>query len=100
MPTVIVLDVSLSMTRFVPGQSSDISNKHTYHSLAVQGIHQFLEYLSETSRLEHVSLVSTFSTIYAYKNKYVIRLRVCLHIPLYLLSLICRPVVEYGTGFQ
>lgn len=64
MPTVIVLDVSLSMTRLVPNQASDLQTKHTYHSLAVQGIHQFLDYLSENSRLEHVSIVSTFFRSY------------------------------------
>lgn len=55
MPTIVVLDVSLSMTRFIPGQSEE---QVTYHQLAIQGINQFLDYLSATSKLEYVSLVS------------------------------------------
>lgn len=55
MPTIVVLDVSLSMTRLVPGQGED---QITYHQLAVQGINQFLDYLATTSKLEYVSLVS------------------------------------------
>uniref|UniRef100_A0A336MTQ4 CSON001161 protein n=1 Tax=Culicoides sonorensis TaxID=179676 RepID=A0A336MTQ4_CULSO len=51
MPTVIALDVSLSMTRAVLGNS-----QQTYHSLAVIGINCFLNYLQENSRLEQVSL--------------------------------------------
>lgn len=45
------------MTRFIPGQSEE---QVTYHQLAVQGINQFLDYLSSTSKLEYVSLVSVF----------------------------------------
>lgn len=56
MPTVIVLDVSLSMTRLIPGQSED--ENLTYHTLSIQGINQFLDYLTVTSKLEYVSLVS------------------------------------------
>lgn len=72
MPTIIVLDVSLSMTRFIPGQTEE---QVTYHQLAVQGINQFLDYLSSTSKLEYVSLVSlekidfySFSTICIFLN--------------------------------
>lgn len=56
MPTIIALDISLSMTRFVPGASNQDSL--TYHQLAVQGINQFLNYLSKNSKLEYISLVS------------------------------------------
>lgn len=56
MPTIVVLDVSLSMTRFIPGQNEE---PVTYHQLAVQGINQFLDYLTTTNnKLEYVSLVS------------------------------------------
>uniref|UniRef100_A0A336M856 CSON011847 protein n=1 Tax=Culicoides sonorensis TaxID=179676 RepID=A0A336M856_CULSO len=55
MPTVIALDVSLSMTRAVPGNS-----QQTYHSLAVIGINCFLNYLQENSKLEQVSLRGSF----------------------------------------
>lgn len=56
MPTVLVLDVSLSMIRSIPGQTGE--EQVTYHQLAVQGINQFLDYLTATSKLEYVSLVS------------------------------------------
>lgn len=56
MPTIIALDVSLSMTRALPGASSQDSI--TFHQLAVQGINQFLNYLAKHSKLEYVSLVS------------------------------------------
>jgi hypothetical protein len=55
MPTVIALDVSLSMTRYVPNQPNDESL--TYHQLAVQGINNLLDYLSKNAKLEFVSLV-------------------------------------------
>ena len=58
MPTVIALDVSLSMTRMVPTHNGEES--YTYHQLAVHGIQQFLDYLTVHSKLEFVSLVSNF----------------------------------------
>lgn len=60
MPTVIVLDVSLSMTRICTNitNTNKDAPQYSYHALAVEGIHQFLDYLSANSRLEHVSLVS------------------------------------------
>lgn len=60
MPTVIVLDVSLSMTRLVSNEPHvEDQQNTTYHALAVQGINQFLDYLSVTSKLENVALVSS-----------------------------------------
>lgn len=56
MPTIIALDVSLSMTRAVPGASNQDSL--TFHQLAVQAMNQFLNYLAKNSKLEYVSLVS------------------------------------------
>lgn len=53
MPTVIALDVSLSMSRFVSTSDEEI----TYHQLAVAGINHFLDYLAENSKLEQVCLV-------------------------------------------
>lgn len=59
MPTVILLDVSLSMTRPVElGENNETTRKH----LAVQGIAAFLDHLSVHSKLEFISLVSHFST--------------------------------------
>ena len=67
MPTIIALDVSLSMTRTIP-ISANAANANgagdcenvTYHQLAVQGINQFLNYLTANSKLEYVALVSRF----------------------------------------
>ncbi|CAD6999932.1 integrator complex subunit 14 [Ceratitis capitata] len=59
MPTIIALDVSLSMQRQIPGRSEE--NALTYHQLAIKGISQLLEHLSVTSKLEYVSLI-TYST--------------------------------------
>lgn len=58
MPTIIALDVSLSMQRYIPGRAED--NALSYYQLAVKGINQFLEHLSNNSKLEFVSYV-TFS---------------------------------------
>ncbi|XP_017469201.1 PREDICTED: von Willebrand factor A domain-containing protein 9 isoform X1 [Rhagoletis zephyria] len=60
MPTIIALDVSLSMQRQIPGRSEE--NTLTYHQLALKGMSQLLEHLSSTSKLEYVSLI-TYSTI-------------------------------------
>lgn len=59
MPTIIILDVSLSMTRVVPASSNNtIDETVTYNQLAIQGINEFLSYLTKNSKLEYVSLVS------------------------------------------
>lgn len=59
MPTIIALDVSLSMTRAVPVASNGTHDENiTYNQLAVQGINEFLNYLTKNSKLEHVALVS------------------------------------------
>ncbi|XP_012277266.1 integrator complex subunit 14 [Orussus abietinus] len=66
MPTVIALDVSLSMRRPVQGNiSADNSQNEqlTRHHLAVQGINALLYYLQVNSKLEFVSLV-VFSSLY------------------------------------
>lgn len=56
MPTVILLDVSLSMNRQVDEATS-------IRQLALNGIKIFLDYLSENCKLEYVSLI-TFSSKY------------------------------------
>lgn len=60
MPTIIALDVSLSMTRAVPItiNGAHDENSITYSQLAIQGINTFLNYLTKNSKLEYVSLVS------------------------------------------
>ncbi|XP_055839546.1 integrator complex subunit 14-like [Episyrphus balteatus] len=58
MPTIIALDVSLSMQRYIPGRADD--NAISYYQLAIKGINQFLEHLANNSKLEFVSYV-TFS---------------------------------------
>lgn len=57
MPTVILLDVSLSMTR--PVQLSD-GTETSRKQLAVNGINAFLDYLSVHSKLEFIALVSRY----------------------------------------
>lgn len=56
MPTVIVLDLSLSMQRPIPGRSEE--NSITYHQLALKGITQLLDYLSALGKMEHVAFVT------------------------------------------
>ena len=60
MPTVIALDVSLSMRRSVPGLVATDGVQGdllTRHHLAVHGINLLLNYLQTNSKLEFVSLV-------------------------------------------
>ncbi|XP_055382860.1 integrator complex subunit 14 [Condylostylus longicornis] len=57
MPTVIALDISLSMTCTVSE-----TDETTYHKLAVQGIKEFLNYLSTNCKLEFVALATFSST--------------------------------------
>lgn len=61
MPTIILLDVSLSMSR--PVISSDSIENHTRSSIAVAAINSFLDYLSVHAKLEYVALVS-FSSVH------------------------------------
>lgn len=60
MPTIIALDVSLSMRRLVVGTvGADGSQPEqlTRHNLAVQGINALIDYLQGNSKLEFVALV-------------------------------------------
>jgi hypothetical protein len=58
MPTVLLLDVSLSMSRLVPPSSSASSADNvTRRQLAISGINTFLDCLSVNNKLEFVSLV-------------------------------------------
>ncbi|XP_049887695.1 integrator complex subunit 14 [Pectinophora gossypiella] len=61
MPTVILIDVSLSMSRPVP--TPDTSESHTRLTIAAAAINTFLDYLSAHAKLEYVALVS-FSSVY------------------------------------
>lgn len=65
MPTVIALDVSLSMRRPVLGTGLNDGTQSeqllTRHQLAVQGINSFLNYLQANTKLEFVSLVCIIS---------------------------------------
>ncbi|KOC68059.1 UPF0464 protein C15orf44 like protein [Habropoda laboriosa] len=66
MPTVIALDVSLSMRRPVLVSGSNENNQSeqlTRHQLAVHGINALLHYLQVNSKLEFVALV-VFSSLY------------------------------------
>ncbi|CAH0550975.1 unnamed protein product [Brassicogethes aeneus] len=63
MPTVIILDVSLSMSR--PVQLSD-GTETTRKQMAIAGINAFLDHLSIHSKLEFISLMA-FSSLYEEK---------------------------------
>ncbi|KAK7501745.1 hypothetical protein BaRGS_00007176 [Batillaria attramentaria] len=56
MPTIIALDVSLSMSRPVP--MSDSSEEYQRRHLAVHGINTLLDFISVNARMEFTSLVS------------------------------------------
>lgn len=56
MPTVVVLDVSLSMS--LPVTIPDSTDTYTSLQLAVHGINSLLDYLALYSKLEFVALVS------------------------------------------
>lgn len=55
MPTVIALDVSLSMSR--PVVIPDCTEEYQRKNLAIHGINSFLDYLSGNFKLEFTSLV-------------------------------------------
>ena len=62
MPTVILLDVSLSMSRRITGANGRRTETQLLH-LAQNGIHHFLDELAERSKLEFTSLV-IFSSLW------------------------------------
>lgn len=71
MPTVIALDVSLSMRRPVVGANVGEglhSEQLTRHHLAIHGINTILHYLQTHSKLEFVSLVIKRQTHLSYKK--------------------------------
>ena len=55
MPTIIALDVSLSMSRPVP--MSDTSEDYQRRHLAVHGINMLLDFISVNAKMEFISLV-------------------------------------------
>lgn len=59
MPTVILLDVSLSMCRPVPDSAEPLQVRH----LAVHGINAFLDHMAQHCKLEFAALV-VFSSLY------------------------------------
>ena len=62
MPTVVLLDVSLSMMKNIQGidqQESSINKRH----LAIRGLYSFFDYLSENCRLEFTALIA-FSSLW------------------------------------
>jgi len=61
MPTVIALDVSLSMAR--PATLPDTTEQYQLRHLAIHGIQAFLDHLTHSYKLEFVSLVA-FSYLY------------------------------------
>lgn len=61
MPTVLLLDVSLSMSR--PVQTAEPTENHTRYTLACASVNIFLDYLSIHAKLEYVALVA-FSSVF------------------------------------
>lgn len=62
MPTVVLLDVSLSMMRNVQGSDHHDSNINKRH-LAIRGLYSFFDYLSENCKLEFTALIA-FSSLW------------------------------------
>lgn len=60
MPTVVLLDVSLSMLRNIQGSDHNDSNKRY---LAIRALYSFFDYLSENCRLEFTALIA-FSSLW------------------------------------
>jgi hypothetical protein len=65
MPTVLLLDVSMSMSRMIPvtATSSPAAEPCSYRQLAIRAINSFLDHLATNNKLEFVSLV-IFSSLY------------------------------------
>lgn len=61
MPTLLLLDMSLSMLRPVP--LPDATESHTRHTIASAAINSFLDHLNVHAKLEYVALM-TFSSGY------------------------------------
>lgn len=62
MPTVVLLDVSLSMMRNVQDSDQQESTVNRRH-LAIRGLYSFFDYLSENCRLEFTALIA-FSSLW------------------------------------
>lgn len=62
MPTVVLLDVSLSMMRNIQGSNHHDSNMNKRH-LAIRGLYSFFDYLSENCKLEFSALIA-FSSLW------------------------------------
>ena len=58
MPTIILLDVSLSMSRVV--QTGDPVEEMTRRQIAISGINTFLDYLTVNCKMEFISLVNNY----------------------------------------
>ncbi|XP_054167101.1 integrator complex subunit 14-like [Oppia nitens] len=70
MPTIILLDVSLSMCRMVPLNDNNNDNQMTQlKSLAIHGLNALLDYESQNARLEFTSLM-VFSSLWQILSKF------------------------------
>lgn len=65
MPTVVVLDVSLSMS--LPVTIPESTETYTTLQLAIHGINSLLDYLTLYSKLEFVALVSNSVALFVAK---------------------------------
>lgn len=70
MPTILLLDSSLSMARPVPVTASHDGPEELYrHQLAVDGINAVLDYMAVNYKLEFVALVRHFQCRFEKKNE-------------------------------
>lgn len=66
MPTVLALDVSLSMSR--PVQMADCAEEYQRRNLAIHGIETLVDYMTQNCKLEFTSLVCCY-----YLNNYLFK---------------------------
>ena len=68
MPTILLLDTSLSMTRPVP--TTDNTEEYQRRHLAIHGINAFLDHLTANAKLEFVSLVSSKANLHGFVKQH------------------------------
>ena len=63
MPTVVLLDVSLSMLKTIQDGEQQVDNSVNKRLLSIRGLYSFFDYLSENCKLEFTSLIA-FSSLW------------------------------------
>lgn len=104
MPTIVLLDVSLSMARPVPVQES--GETYSRLQLAIHGINTLLDYFNLYTKLEFVSLVSYrmyFGLLCLHVSVFIILILIC-QIFLLILQLtyssICEELCPFTRDFE